>query len=71
MTFPQSDTVELTCCWHHFNRASLDWTVRKTQTRDTRAYSPLICNLRSIVSVDIALLMDAVTTDVTRVEVAL
>ncbi|GFX51669.1 uncharacterized protein TNCV_5013721 [Trichonephila clavipes] len=71
MTLPQSDTVQLPCSRHHFNRAPLDWTDRGTQTRGTRAYSPFICNLRRTVAADIALPMDAVITDVTRVEVAL
>ena len=71
MALPQSDTVRLTCYWHHFNRVSLDWTDRKTQTRGTRAYSPLICNLPRTAAADIALPMDVVTIDVIRVEVAL
>ncbi|GFX30353.1 uncharacterized protein TNCV_1964591 [Trichonephila clavipes] len=54
-----------------FNRAPLDWTDRGTQTQGTRAYSPFICNLRRTVAADIALQMDAVTIDATRVEVAL
>ncbi|GFX07207.1 uncharacterized protein TNCV_2424121 [Trichonephila clavipes] len=54
-----------------FHRAPLDWTDRGTQTRGTRTYSPIICNLRRTVAADIALPMDAVTIDVTRVEVAL
>ena len=45
--------------------------IEKTQTRSTRAYSPLICNLRCTVAADIALQKDAVTIDVTRVVVAL
>ena len=56
---------------HQFNRAPHDWTDRKTQYRGTRAYSPLICNLRCTVAADIAIPMDAVTIDVIRVEVAL
>ena len=44
---------------------------RKTQTRSTRAYSPLIYNLRRTVAADIVLPMDAVTIDATHVEVAL
>ncbi|GFY24529.1 uncharacterized protein TNCV_1015751 [Trichonephila clavipes] len=71
MTLPQSDTVQLPCSRHHFNRAPVDWRDRGTQTRGTRAYSPFICNLRCTVAADIALPMDAVTIDVTRVEVAL
>ncbi|GFT06346.1 uncharacterized protein TNCV_1145381 [Trichonephila clavipes] len=71
MTLPQSDTVQLSCSQHHFNRAPLDWTDRGTQTRGTQAYSPFICNLRRTVAADIALPMDAVTPDVTRVEVTL
>ena len=71
MTLPQSDTVQLTCFRHHFNRVPLDWMDRKTQTRSTRPYSPLICNLRGTVTADIALPMDAVTIDVTRVKIAL
>ncbi|GFU90175.1 uncharacterized protein TNCV_3873791 [Trichonephila clavipes] len=71
MTLPQSDTVQLPCSRHHFNRAPLDWTDRGTQTRGTRAYSPFICNLRLTVTADIALPMDAVTLDVLRVEVSL
>ncbi|GFS65389.1 uncharacterized protein TNCV_2451911 [Trichonephila clavipes] len=53
MTLPQSDTVQLPCSRHHFNRAPLDWTDRGTQTQGTWA---------------IALPMDAATIDVTRVE---
>ncbi|GFX25700.1 uncharacterized protein TNCV_1205771 [Trichonephila clavipes] len=71
MTLPQSDTVQLPCFRHHFNRTSLDWTDRGTQTRGTRVYSSFICNLRRTVAADIALQIDAVTVDVTRVEVAL
>ncbi|GFT99628.1 uncharacterized protein TNCV_115051 [Trichonephila clavipes] len=71
MTLPQSDTVQLLCSWHHLNHASLDWTDRGTQTRGTRTHSPFICNLRRTEAADIALPMDAVTIDVTRVEVAL
>ncbi|GFW24288.1 uncharacterized protein TNCV_605371 [Trichonephila clavipes] len=71
MTLPQSDTVQLPCSRHHFDRAPLDWMDRGTQTRGTRAYSPLICYLRRTVSADIALPMDAVIIDVTRVEVIL
>ncbi|GFT43839.1 uncharacterized protein TNCV_2547911 [Trichonephila clavipes] len=71
MTLPQSDTVQLPCSRHYFNRAYLDWTDRGTQTRGTRAYSPFICNLRHTVAADIALPIDAVTINVTRVEVAL
>ena len=41
------------------------------QTRGTRAYSPLICNLRRAVATDITLPMDAVSIDVPHVEVAL
>ncbi|GFY04556.1 uncharacterized protein TNCV_4416411 [Trichonephila clavipes] len=67
----QSDTVQLPCSGHHFNRAPYDWTDRGIQTRGTRAYSPFICNLRRTVAADIALPMDAVTIDVTRVEEAL
>ena len=71
MTLPQSDTVQLACSWHHFNHALLDWMDRKTQTQGTQAYSSLICNLQCTVAADIALPMDAVTIDVTRVEVSL
>ncbi|GFT31717.1 uncharacterized protein TNCV_231261 [Trichonephila clavipes] len=71
MTLPQSDTVQLPCSRHHFNRAPLDWTDRGTQTQGTRAYSPLICNLRRTVAADMALPVDSVTMDITRVEVAL
>ncbi|GFX03572.1 uncharacterized protein TNCV_4751571 [Trichonephila clavipes] len=71
MTLPQSDTVRLPCSRHHFNCAPLDWTDRETQTQGTRAYSPLICYLRRTVAADIALPKDAVTIDVTRVEVSL
>ncbi|GFW35553.1 uncharacterized protein TNCV_2461951 [Trichonephila clavipes] len=63
--------VQLPCSRHHFNRAPLDWTDRGTQTRSTWAYIPFICNLRRTVAADIALPMDAVTMDATRVEVAL
>ena len=44
---------------------------RKTQTRGTWVYIPLICNLRYTVAADIALPMDAVIIDVTRVEIVL
>ncbi|GFT07487.1 hypothetical protein TNCV_3789451 [Trichonephila clavipes] len=44
----------------------LDWTDRGTQTSRYRAYSPFICNLRTVAA-DIALPMNAVTIDVTRV----
>ncbi|GFX31965.1 uncharacterized protein TNCV_3408791 [Trichonephila clavipes] len=44
---------------------------RGTQTRGTRVYSPFICNLRRTVVADIALPIDVVTIDVTRVEVTL
>ena len=44
---------------------------RKTKTQNTLAYSLLICNLRRTVATDIALPMDAVTIDVTHVEVTL
>ena len=71
MILPQSGTVELTCSRHHFNRAPLDWTNRKTQTQGTWAYSPLTCNLRLAVAADIALPVDAVIIDVTRVGVVL
>ncbi|GFW82487.1 uncharacterized protein TNCV_1793801 [Trichonephila clavipes] len=71
MTLPQSDTVQLACSRHHFNRAPLYWTDRGRPTRGTRAYSPLICNLPGTVAADIALPMDAVTIDVTHVELAL
>ena len=71
ITLLQSDTVQLTCFRNHFNHASLDWTDRKIQTRGIRGYIPLICNLQRIVAADIILPMDAVTIDVTRVEVAL
>ncbi|GFX14801.1 uncharacterized protein TNCV_1485441 [Trichonephila clavipes] len=71
MTLPLSDTVQLPGFQRHFNSAPLDWTDRGTQTRGTRAYSPFICNLRRTVAADIALPMDAVSIDVTRVEVAL
>ncbi|GFU68833.1 uncharacterized protein TNCV_1548171 [Trichonephila clavipes] len=70
MALPQSDTVQLSCSRHHSNRAPLVWTDRGTQTRCTRAYSQFICNLQRTVAADIALPMDAVTIDVTRVEVA-
>ena len=55
----------------HINSAPLEWTDRKTQTRGTRTYSSLICNLLHIVAEDIALPMDAVTIHVKYVEVAL
>ncbi|GFV98695.1 uncharacterized protein TNCV_1453811 [Trichonephila clavipes] len=71
MTLPQSDTVQLPCSQHHFNRTPLDWTDRGTQTRGTRAYSPFICNLRCTVATDKALPMDSVTIDITCVEVTL
>ncbi|GFV47666.1 uncharacterized protein TNCV_1708621 [Trichonephila clavipes] len=71
MALPQPDTVQIPCSRHHLNRAPLDWTDRGTQIRGTRAYTPFICNLRRTVASDIALPMDAVTIDVTRVEVAL
>ncbi|GFT97544.1 uncharacterized protein TNCV_387071 [Trichonephila clavipes] len=71
MTLVQSDTVQLPCSRHHFNRAPLYGTDRETQTRGTQAYSPFICNIWRTVAADIALPMDAVTIDVTRVEVAL
>ena len=71
MTLPQSDTIQLTCSRHHFNHAPLDWMDRKTQTRVTRGYSPLIFNLRRTVAADIALPINAVTIDVTLEEVAL
>ncbi|GFY23002.1 uncharacterized protein TNCV_2182631 [Trichonephila clavipes] len=72
MALPQSDTVQLPCSRHHFNCAPLDWMDRGTQqTRGTRTYSPLICNFRRTVAADIAKPMDAVTIDVTRVEVTL
>ncbi|GFS95294.1 uncharacterized protein TNCV_2631081 [Trichonephila clavipes] len=64
MTLPQSDTVQLPCSRHHFNRAPLDWTDRGTQTRGTRAYSPFICNLRRTVAADITFPMDAVTIEI-------
>ncbi|GFT99934.1 uncharacterized protein TNCV_1079731 [Trichonephila clavipes] len=64
-------SVQLPCSLHHFNRAPLDWTDRRTQTRDTRANTPFICNLRRTVTADIALPVDAATIDDTRVEVAL
>ncbi|GFU85685.1 uncharacterized protein TNCV_5126941 [Trichonephila clavipes] len=56
---------------HHFNCAPLDWIDRGTQSRGTWAYRPFICNLRRKVAADIALPMDAVTIDVTCVEVPL
>ena len=71
LTLPQSDTIQLTCARHHVNRASLDCTDSKTQTRGTREYSPLIYNLRHTVSADIALPMDHITTDLKCVEIAL
>ena len=71
MTLPRSDTLQLTCSQHRFNRAPLDWTDRKTITQGTRAYSPLICYLQRTVAADIALPMDVETIDVTRVEAAL
>ncbi|GFT57006.1 uncharacterized protein TNCV_189951 [Trichonephila clavipes] len=71
MSLPQSDAVQLPCSRYHFNHAPLDWTDRGTQTRGTWAYSPFICNLQRTVAADIALPMDAVTIDVTHVEVAL
>ena len=71
MTLPQSDTVQLACSRHHFNRALLDWTDIKTQTRVTRAYSLLICNLQRTLTAEIALKMDAATINVTLVAVAL
>ncbi|GFW65132.1 uncharacterized protein TNCV_393981 [Trichonephila clavipes] len=71
MALSQSDAVQVPYSRHHFNRAYLDWTDRGTKTRGTRSYSPFICNLWRTVAVDIALPMDAVTIDVTRVEVAL
>ena len=71
MTFPQSDTVQLTCSQHQFNLTPLDWTDRKTQTQGTWAYSPLICNLWHTVAADITLPIDAVTIDVTCVNFAL
>ena len=64
-------TVQLTCSQHYFNRALLDWMYRKIQTRGTRVYSLLICNLRCTVAADIVLPMNTVTIDVTRVEVTL
>ncbi|GFW54331.1 uncharacterized protein TNCV_3702921 [Trichonephila clavipes] len=71
MALPQSDTVQLPCSQHHFNRAPLDWTDRVTRTRGTQACSPFICYLWRTVAADIALPMDAVTIDVTRGEVTL
>ncbi|GFT56104.1 uncharacterized protein TNCV_811511 [Trichonephila clavipes] len=71
MTLLQSDTVQLPCSRHYFDRALLDWTDRGTQTRGTRAYSPFMCNLRRTVAADKALPMDAITIDVIRVEVTL
>ena len=71
MTLPQSETVQLTCSRPHFNCFPLHWTGTKTQTRGTWEYSPFICNFRHTVAADIALPMDAVTIDVTRVEVTL
>ena len=71
MTLPQSNTVQLICSRHYFNRTTLNWTDRKTQTRGTRTYRSLICNLWRSVAADIALPMDAVTIYVTRVDVAL
>ncbi|GFY03667.1 uncharacterized protein TNCV_3092931 [Trichonephila clavipes] len=61
MTLPQSDTVQLPCSRHYFNRAPLDWTHRGAQTRSTRAYSPFLCYLRRTVAADTVLPMDAVT----------
>ncbi|GFU72359.1 uncharacterized protein TNCV_933101 [Trichonephila clavipes] len=71
MTLPQSDTVRLPCSLHHFYRAPLHCTDRETQTRGFRAYSSFICNLRRTVDADIALPMNDVTIDMTRMEVAL
>ena len=71
MTLTQSDTVQLTCSWHHFNRASVDCVDEKTQTPGTWAYRPHMCNLRRTVATYIALPMNAEAIDVTRVEVAL
>ena len=66
-----SRTNQLTCSLHHFNCAPLDRADRKTQTRGTQAYSPLICNLRRTIAADIALPKDAVIIEVIRVEVAM
>ena len=71
MTLPQSDTAQLTCSRHHFNRALLDWADRKTKTRGTQTYSPLTCHLRRTTAGDIALPMNAVAIDVTCMEVTL
>ena len=61
----------MTCSRHHFNLPRLDWTDRKTQFGGTRAYSPLICNLRRTAAVNIALSLDAVSIDVIPGEAAL
>ncbi|GFU81669.1 uncharacterized protein TNCV_2806811 [Trichonephila clavipes] len=68
MTFLQSKRVQLPCSQHHVFHAPLDWTDRGTQTRSTRAYSPLLCNIQRAVAADMALPMDAVTIDFTRME---
>lgn len=67
----QSDTVQLMCCRHRFKRVTLDERDRETQTRGNRTYSPFICNLLRTVLADIVLPMDAGTTVITRVKVAL
>ena len=70
MTLPQIDTVQLACSRHQFKLAPLDWTDRKTQIRGIQTYSPLLCNFWRELAAGIALLMDAVTIDATRLEVA-
>ena len=61
--------------WHvpgtTLNVPSLNWTDRRTQTRGIQEYNPLICNLRRTVAGYITLPMDAVTIDITSVEVSL
>lgn len=68
ITSPYSDTLQVICFRHHFNRALLNLTNRGTQTRGIRAYSLFMCTFRRTMIASIVLLMGAATIDNTCVE---
>ena len=71
VTLPHSDTIKFTWWWHHFNRAPLDCTDNRTQTRGTRAYRLFMYSLRPTVVTAIVLLMETQTLNVKRMGIDL
>lgn len=66
MNITVPNKVQFTYRQHHFNRATLYWTDKRTQTRGTRAYRLFKSSLRQNTVTDIVLPMAAAIIEVRR-----